>query len=143
MQDLINIIIIKSIYKMNLIGTDTVTWYLIKSGIDSRAELKKTNWLRARDSKLFTCEVALWRNVLQKIDVITLKFSKLCTDFAVFKLFYFEIVKFNNKTIIAFKFRSIRVFVDLIKMISTSDYVFGQYHFYQVDKTRIDLTKRR
>ena len=37
----VNIIIIKSIYLMNLIGTDTVTWYLIKSGNDSRAERKK------------------------------------------------------------------------------------------------------
>ena len=34
--------------------------------------------------------------------------------------------------------RSIRVFVDLIKVILTEDVVWGRYHFYQVDKTRID-----
>ena len=30
--------------------------------------------------------------------------------------------------------RSIRVFVDLIKAISTEDVVLGRYHFYQFDK---------
>ena len=102
--------------------------------VDSRAEQKKMYWLEAHDSKQFTCEIALRLNILQKIIVITFKFSTFCTDFEVLKPFLLKIVKFNNKTIIAFWFRSIRVFVNLIKIISTSDNVFGQYHFYQVDK---------